>query len=170
MRIGLLSDTHDRIPAVRELVEQMLEGGVSLIMHAGDYCSPFSLKLFQDLSIPLLGVFGRNDGDHDALVSAASAGFGGTELYESPHSFDLNGKSVLLIHDITDVHQRSLDRHEVVVHGFTHVSEMKTRGSSLLVNPGEACGWLFGAPTGAILDLDTKSVEFLKLSGPEWKT
>ena len=44
MRIGLLSDTHDRVPAIRALLEQMIAGGVSLVMHAGDYCSPFSLR------------------------------------------------------------------------------------------------------------------------------
>lgn len=169
MRIGLLSDTHDRVPAVRALLEQMLAGGVSIVMHAGDYCSPFSLRPFHDLSLPLLGVFGRNDGDRDAMQAAAKTDFGAAELYESPHSFDLGGKSILLVHDIADVHQRSIDGHEVVVHGFTHVSEMKSRGTSLLVNPGEGCGWLHGAPTGAILDLDTKQVEFLKLDGPEWK-
>ena len=169
MRIGLISDTHDRVPAVRALVEQMMQGGASLIMHAGDYCSPFSLQPFQDLSIPVLGVFGRNDGDRDALLAASRTGFGAMELYESPHSFDLGGKSVLLIHDIADVHQRSIDGHQVIVHGFSHIPEMKTRGDSLLVNPGEGCGWLYGSPTGAIIDLDTKAVEFLKLSGPEWK-
>jgi putative phosphoesterase len=157
------------VPAVRELLDQMIAGGVSIVMHAGDYCSPFTLQPFHDLSIPLLGVFGRNDGDHDALQAAAKSGFGATELYESQHSFDLVGKSVLLIHDLADVHQRSIDGHEVVVHGFTHIPEMISRGDSLLVNPGEGCGWLHGAPTGAILDLDTKAVEFLKLSGSEWK-
>lgn len=169
MRIGLLSDTHDRVPAVRALLEQMVAGGVSLVMHAGDYCSPFSLQPFHDLSLPLLGVFGRNDGDRDALQAAAKTGFGALELYESPHSFDIGGKQILLVHDIADVHQRSLDAHQIVVHGFTHVPEMKTREETLLVNPGEGCGWLHGAPTGAILDLDTKQVEFLKLTGPEWK-
>jgi putative phosphoesterase len=169
MRIGLLSDTHDRVPAVRALLEQMVAGGVSLVMHAGDYCSPFSLQPFHDVSLPLLGVFGRNDGDRDALQAAAKTGFGALELYESPHSFDIGGKQILLVHDIADVHQRSLDAHQIVVHGFTHVPEMKARGESLLVNPGEGCGWLHGAPTGAILDLDTKQVEFLKLAGPEWK-
>src|SRR5687767_14648711 len=125
MRIGLISDTHDRVPAIRALVEKMMAGGASLIMHAGDYCSPFSLQPFQDLSVPVLGVFGRNDGDRDALLAAAGSGFGAVELYESPHSFDLGGKSVLLIHDIADVHQRSIDGHQVVVHGFSHVPEMK---------------------------------------------
>jgi putative phosphoesterase len=76
MRIGLLSDTHDRVPAIRELLQQMVAGGVSLVMHAGDYCSPFSLQPFHDLSLPLLGVFGRNDGDRDALIATAKTGFG----------------------------------------------------------------------------------------------
>ena len=35
------------------------------------------------------------------------------------------------------------------------------RGDTLIVNPGEACGWLYGTPKAAILDLDTKKVEFL---------
>ena len=109
MRVGLLSDTHDRVPAVRALLEQMVAGGVSLVMHAGDYCSPFSLQPFHDLSLPLLGVFGRNDGDRDALQAAAKLGFGALELYESPHSFEIGGKNVLLIHDLADVHQRSID-------------------------------------------------------------
>lgn len=169
MRIGLLSDTHDHVPAVRELLTKMIEAKCSLVMHAGDYCSPFVLKPFQDLSIPVMGVFGRNDGDRDALAAAAGTGFGAAELYESPHSFEIGGKQVLLIHDLSDINQRSIDRHEVVVHGFTHIPEMKTRGDVLLVNPGEGGGWLYGAPSGAILDLDTKEVEFIKLTGPEWQ-
>jgi predicted phosphodiesterase len=40
---------------------------------------------------------------------------------------------------------------------------MKTRGDTLLVNPGEACGWLYGEPSAAILDLDTRQVQFFKL-------
>jgi hypothetical protein len=46
---------------------------------------------------------------------------------------------------------------------------MKTRGDTLIVNPGEACGWLTGTPSAAILDLESRQVEFLSLGGPEWK-
>jgi predicted phosphodiesterase len=42
---------------------------------------------------------------------------------------------------------------------------MKERGDTLIVNPGEGCGWLHGDPSGAILDLNTKKVQFLKLKG-----
>jgi len=168
MRVGLIADTHDRVPAVAELVRQMQAGGVGMILHAGDYCSPFSLKPFEDAQVSLAGVFGRNDGDTQGLVSRAQSAFG-AELFESPHSFEIGGRRILLVHDIGDVQKRSVSSHDIVIHGNTHQQEMKTRGETLIVNPGEGCGWLYGTPSAAILDLDTRQVEFLNLSGPQWK-
>ena len=59
-------------------------------------------------------MFGRNDGDPQGLMSRASAGMG-LELFESPHSFELSGKQILLVHDIGDVQKRSLSSHAIVV-------------------------------------------------------
>jgi uncharacterized protein len=168
MRIGLMADTHDRLPAIAELVRQMQAGGAGMILHAGDYCSPFALKAFEDAHVSLAGVFGKNDGDREGLLSRAQAGFG-TELFESPHSFEMGGHRILLVHDIGDVNKRSIDSHEIVIHGHTHQQEMKTRGDSLIVNPGEGCGWIYGTPSAALLDLDSKHVEFLTLATSEWK-
>ncbi len=167
MRIGLLADSHDRVPAIAALIDQMVKGGVGLILHAGDFCSPFSLQPFFEANTPMGGVFGRNDGDREGLRAHASKGVG-IELFESPHSFEVGGKQILLVHDIGEVAQRSLDSHAVVVHGHSHQVEMKERGNTLLINPGEACGWLYGAPTAAILDLESLSVEILKLDESRW--
>ena len=169
MRVGLMADTHDRLPAIAELVRQMQAAGVGMVLHAGDFCAPFALKAYEDAHVTLAGVFGRNDGDPQGLLSRAQAGFG-MELFESPHSFDIGGRRILLIHDIGDVHERSVSAHEIVVHGNTHQQEMKTRGDTLIVNPGEACGWLRGTPSAAILDLESRHVEFLSLGGSEWKS
>ena len=162
MRVGILSDTHDRVPAIAELVQRLVAGGASLLMHAGDYCSPFALTPVNDANVPLLGVFGRNDGDHEGLAAVAAQGVG-TELYESPHSFEVAGKQILIVHDLVDVSHRSVEQHQFVFHGSTHQVEMKTRGDTLLLNPGEACGWLYGSCTAALLDLETREVEIIKL-------
>jgi len=168
MKVGLMADSHDRIPAIAELLKQMQAAGANMVLHAGDYVSPLSLKPFEDLHMILAGVFGKNDGDHQSLQSRASAGIG-LELFESPHSFEVGGHQILLVHDLGDVQKRSISSHSVVVHGFTHQQSMKTQGDALVVNPGEACGWLYGTPGAAILDLETKHVEFLNLSGEQWK-
>lgn len=169
MRVGLMADSHDRLPAIAELVKQMQTSGVSMLLHAGDYCAPFSLRPIEEARISLAGVFGKNDGDRQGLLAAATAGFG-AELFEGPHSFELGGQRLLVVHDLGDVPARSIEAHSVVVHGYTHQQAMRTRGDTLIVNPGETCGWLFGEPKAAILDLDTKQVEFLSLDPAHWTT
>ena len=169
MRIGLMADSHDRLPAIAEIVRQMQAAGVSMLIHAGDYCAPFSLVPIEEASMSLAGVFGKNDGDTQGLLAKASAGFG-AEIFESPHSFEVGGQRVLVVHDIGEVQPRSIEGHSIVVHGCTHQQEMKTRGDTLIVNPGEACGWLYGTPRAAILDLNDKRVEFISLDPAHYTT
>jgi len=162
VRIGLLADTHDRVPAINNLLEKLADKGVSIVMHAGDYCSPFSLAPYHERGMALLGVFGRNDGDRESLSAYAARGMG-TEIYESPHSFEVGGKRILLVHDLAEVSSRSIESHDYVIHGSSHLQVQKTVGKTLVINPGEACGWIHGKCTAAILDLDTGEVESLTL-------
>jgi len=162
MRIGVLADTHDRVPAVEEFLREFAQRGVTLVLHAGDFCAPFALRPFRGAAMPLLGVFGRNDGDRETLSAYAARGMG-TEIYESPHSFDVAGKRILLVHDLAEVNARSIDSHDFVIHGSTHLQGQKKQGTTLLINPGEACGWIHGKCTAAILDTDTGEVENITL-------
>jgi predicted phosphodiesterase len=82
VRIGLLSDTHDRVPAVAELLRRFAAAEVTLVLHAGDFCAPFSMLPFHETPLTLLGVYGRNDGDRDTLASYASALPGTGELFQ----------------------------------------------------------------------------------------
>jgi putative phosphoesterase len=169
MLIGLMADSNDRVPAIRELLERMIERGAGMVLHAGDYCSPFSLAPFLELNVPFAGVFGRNDGDREGLKAFAAKGVG-IELFESPHSLEVGGRRILLVHDLGEVAARSLESHELIVHGFTHKQEIRElEGGATIVNPGEACGWLHGTPAAAVLDLETKSLEFISLTEPAWK-
>ncbi|HEY6219110.1 MAG TPA: metallophosphoesterase [Gemmatimonadaceae bacterium] len=168
MRVGLMSDSHDRVPAIAEFLKQMQAAGIGMVLHAGDFCAPFSLDPFMTAHISMAGVFGKNDGDTASLRTKAQSGIG-LELFESPHSFEIGGKRILLVHDLADMTERSIEQHEIVVHGHVHKQEMKTRGETLIVNPGESCGWVYGKPSAAILDLDTRQVEFITLSGKQWK-
>jgi putative phosphoesterase len=168
MRIGLIADSHDRLPALTEFLRRFSEAKVGMVLHAGDFCSPFAFKPIREAGLALAAVFGRNDGDHEGLRAQAASCMG-AELYESPHSMDVAGHHILLVHDIGEVNKRSVTSHQFVIHGCSHQVEMKTRGSTLMINPGEACGWLYGTPSAAILDLNTKQVEFLTLDAPEWR-
>ena len=168
MRIGVLADTHDRVPAVEEFLREFAQRGVTLVLHAGDFCAPFSLAPLHDAQVALAGIFGRNDGDHEGIRAVASRAVG-SELYESPHSFSLDGRRILMVHELGEANERSVEGHDIVIHGCTHRADVSERGGTLLVNPGEACGWLHGVPTAAILDLETRRVEAIQLTDPHWQ-
>jgi putative phosphoesterase len=139
-----------------------------MLLHAGDFCAPFAIAPLLEPQLPVGGVFGRNDGDRQGLLGKAAAGIG-IELFESPHSFEVGGRQILLVHDIGEVQTRSVEAHALVVHGCTHRSECQSRGDTLIINPGEGCGWLHGTPSGAVLDLESNQVEFVTLDGSEWR-
>ena len=82
------ANRNHRLPAVDALLKEMMTRGVTFVLHAGDYCSPFSLKPFQDHGIAMAGVFGKNDGDPEGIRAFAAQGMG-QELFESPHSLNL---------------------------------------------------------------------------------
>ena len=68
MRIGILSDTHDYLDMVDAAVNRLNREGVDLVLHAGDYISPFVVPRLAKLKSPLIGVLGNNDGDHQLLA------------------------------------------------------------------------------------------------------
>ena len=117
MKVGLMADTHDRVPAIRDLLKMMNDKGVTLVMHAGDYCSPFALEPFNEANIALLGIFGRNDGDPEGLKATAARGVG-MELYESPHSFEVSGhRGPLVLRILQRPAQGALGKHVFLQRG-----------------------------------------------------
>ena len=67
MLVGVVSDTHDNVPAVERAVE-IFEGegeGVDAVIHCGDVIAPPVVGLFEGLEVH--AVLGNNDGDVDAI-------------------------------------------------------------------------------------------------------
>jgi len=67
MKIGIISDTHDRLPFIDKAIDEMNEAGVDLVLHAGDYCAPFAAFRFKPLKAKMIGVLGNNDAERELL-------------------------------------------------------------------------------------------------------
>ena len=61
MLVGVLADTHDRLPAIAEFTKRFREAGVGLVLHAGDFCASWSLRPIIAANLALAGVYGRNE-------------------------------------------------------------------------------------------------------------
>lgn len=162
MVVGLISDTHDHVPHIEKSVELFKSRDVGLVLHAGDFCSPFTIPPFEGL--PLKAVFGNNDGDHYLLLQKGSEI--NLDHRGSFGEFDIEGKKVALYHGtdapITVALEQS-GNYDVVVSGHTHQKKVEFVGKTLAVNPGTAHGFDDEA-TIAFWDTETMDVSFVTLN------
>ena len=155
-RIGVISDTHDRLDKVREAVALFNWLKPDRVVHCGDVVAQFVLKEMGGLSMPVTAVYGNCDGDRAALRQRAEElGIG---LHNGPFRFELGGRRFVVSHQPLSPPPDC----DFYLHGHTH--KLRHEGSRpIIVNPGEACGWLFGRSTVAMLDTETADVEFFDL-------
>ena len=156
MRIGVVSDTHDRAEVIAEAIRLLLEQQVELILHCGDIETPETARLFK--AIPTHFVFGNWDKDRVKLA-AAIKDVGGTH-HDSFGAIELAGKRLAWVHSHERHQLRQLehsDFFDYLFYGHTHVREQHRTGKTLVANPGA----LFRAnpKTCIVLDVATGEIK-----------
>lgn len=159
MLIGLLSDTHDHRIRIRQAVSWCNATGVDCVIHAGDYCSPFAVRELAGLAAPLHGITGNNDGDVYQL-GRAFAEIGG-RLEAQWWETRIAGRRLLVMHEPRGLEAvAAAGTHDLVVYGHTHARDERRIGDTLIVNPGEVCGWVGDIGSLAVYDTDAHAVRF----------
>jgi putative phosphoesterase len=158
-KIGIISDTHDDMAAIRKAVDLLNEKGVTHIIHAGDIVSPFTFEVLRDLRCPFIGIFGNNDGDRVLLREKS-----GDSIEGQPRVVELHGKRIAVVHepDIAESLARSGD-FDVVVYGHSHTPDVRRIKGALVINPGKAARLHKGTSTLAVLDMDSLEAEVIGL-------
>jgi len=160
MKIGIISDTHDNLPKIREAVAVFLAEGVEHVIHAGDFIAPFTATPFLDLMVSFTGVFGNNDGERRGLTNRfAPIG----EISCPTAQLELSGRRIVVMHepDLADAVAAS-GLYDVIIYGHTHQIDIR-KELALIVNPGEACGWVTGRCTVVVLDMETMEPKLIDL-------
>ena len=159
--IGIMSDSHDNLPAIREAVNFFNNANVELVIHAGDMISPFTAREINKLNAEFKAVFGNNDGERDGLRHF----FKGICYHDDFQELELYGKKIAVIHGTTEDIVTALVKsrnYDIVIRGHTHKLEVK-EGKCMMVNPGETCGYLSGKKTVILLDPEDLSYETIVL-------
>lgn len=163
MKIGVMSDTHDRLPTFRRAVAMFERMKVQAIFHAGDFIAPFAAKVVtpQTLSMPLHCCFGNNDGEKAGLQKILPQIVDGSVLVE------MGGRKIAMNHDIQWLKPEEIEWADIIISGHTHEIINEMRDGKLYLNPGECCGWVTDRCTVAILDLDTATAQIVDVhDGP----
>ena len=161
MLIGLVSDSHENMPLIKKAVDFLNSRKVDVVLHAGDIISPISAKEFEKLNSRMIAVFGNNDGEKK-LWRERIKNFG--EIHDAPLELILGGKKVLLTHSPEGLEELAGSRkYDVIVYGHTHKAENRIVDGTLVVNPGELGGWLYGKSTLGLLNIPELEAEIIEL-------
>ena len=164
MIIGILSDTHDSIHLIDKAVEKLNELNVELVLHAEDYIAPFVVSHFTLLKAPMIGVLGNNDAEETFLktrLKELGIDIRGNFAFENIDGLRigmLQGHETDLTRSLLE-----LETFDVLVCGHTHKAKTYRTGNTLVINPGENCGYLSGKSTIASLDTRNLNAKIVQL-------
>lgn len=164
MKAGIFSDSHNHREGVEGALRRFLAERVDVILHLGDVCSPEILHGFHAAGIPLVGVFGNNDRDREGLQAVSGNGF-----HRGPHRTVIGETRILMAHAFDELQEEIGERgkYDLVLFGHTHRTLTLRVGRALVLNPGEACGFVTGRATCAVVDLDTMEPRILAIEAEE---
>ena len=159
MKIGVVSDTHNNLANVREIVRLFNGAGVDRVVHTGDITKATTLDVLAGLDVPLYGVYGNNDVERESLD--ASADRHGLVFRDPPLALDWAGRRIVVVHDPRDLRQPGVG-HDLALHGHTHMARCERQQDRLVFNPGECAGHMKGYNAVGVVDLHTLDTTLLK--------
>jgi putative phosphoesterase len=159
MKVVILSDAHDNIWKLAEILEDVGRTGAEALLFCGDLCAPFTLQqIGEGFAGAVHAVLGNNDGDV-LLLNRVASGLDNVSLHGLFASLELDGRKAAVNHYPPIARdQAHSGRYDLVCHGHDHRAHVERIGDTLLVNPGEAMG-RFGRSTYAVYDTATGEAE-----------
>jgi hypothetical protein len=159
MRFLVISDTHDNVNAIRDLIKEVKKEKLDFVVHAGDVISPFAIRELEGLgkiAEKIYIAFGNNDGDREKLMEIAiSRGWVIGDIVTFPTGCAYHGTNPNMVKMLSK-------RYEFVIRGHTHRRGVeRIEGEATVVNPGEVCGYLTGVRSYAMVEgLEVSFIEF----------
>lgn len=135
MKLGIISDTHDRSEAVARALIEFKARGVARLIHCGDVTGAHTVDLFTGWQVDF--VLGNCDWFPDQLEIAIQE-IGGT-LHRPFGQLELAGQVIAWIHSDDRSLFKSLenaDHYDYLFYGHTHVAEHHRTGKTHVINPG----------------------------------
>lgn len=156
-----MSDSHDNLIAIDKALKVFREYEIDVLIHLGDIISPFALSKILEFPAKIIVVTGNNDGDLLQLKEIAMKG--GAVLKQFTYTVAIANKKIYLTHGFGSKEQTKsyveaialTGLYDLILYGHTHEVAASYKGNTLILNPGEVCGYLTGYQSVAIVDLES---------------
>ena len=165
MIVGIISDSHDHLPNLRQAMADLQNRGASAIIHCGDLSAPFVTKELGAFAGPVHTVFGNNDADRFLAQKLAPENvhhhgeFGFIELDGKRLGFTLYAEYARGF--------AASGQCDAAFYGHSHEHAHELVADCLALNPGELLG-MKGPPAFCTYDTQTDRFEHIIFPHQRW--
>ncbi|MCB9362294.1 YfcE family phosphodiesterase [Candidatus Woesearchaeota archaeon] len=159
MKIAIISDIHDNRHNLFKAFGIMKKERCDELICLGDMGSGYIPKCFAELTIPVFGIWGNNDGEKFKTMQATcNTRFDMAEATYGDITRD--SRRLFLTHypDLIEPTAKS-GLYDAVFYGHTHLFKEEQVGNTLVVNPGELAAARTGKATFVIYNTSTNTIE-----------
>ena len=153
MLIGVVSDTHNNLKNIDQIISLFNEKEIKLVIHTGDIANARSLDKFSKLNANLIGVYGNNDRNEVGLKDVVIKN--NFQFQEPPKLLTLFNRNIAIFHEPDSVDDfLMLNKNvDIVLHGHTHRYRNEIKKDVLFFNPGESAGMQTGMNAIGLVNL-----------------
>ena len=172
MKLGVMADTHNNISIIEKAVARFNEMDVTLVVHAGDFRSPYAIEPLADLNCLVFGVFGNNDLRRERELTKAFEGIGTVTPSFRDHGCVTHEDRKIAVTHYPEIAIPIAESgtYDIVVYGHTHRIKHQVythtdseKSETLLLNPGATGSKRARCSTAAVVDLETLFTKIYRL-------
>jgi putative phosphoesterase len=165
MKLAIASDFHDNFHNTILFLQEAKANGAEKLILLGDYTSPSTIKLLVNSKLPIIMIWGNNDGEKVNITKLVLSHQNKIQLSATTYDFlEIDNRKIFITHynNLAKPMAKSGD-FDVVFYGHNHQKKMFEVNNCLVINPGEICALRTGLASFALYDTNNNQAKIITL-------
>jgi uncharacterized protein len=165
MKIAIISDIHENFHNLILFLKKVKDFDVQKIIFLGDFMNNGIAKTLASSDIPVISIWGNNDGDRVAITKTAlSKESNLTVGFDTFDFLEIDNRKIFITHYplLAKPMAKSGD-FDAVFYGHDHKKNIDRVNNCIIVNPGEISAHTTGNASFALYDTKNNEAEIIEI-------
>ncbi len=165
MIIAIISDVHENFHNLVLFLKKVQKYDAQKIIFLGDFMNNGIAKILASSDIPVIAIWGNNDGDKVAITKTALSKQSNMTIGFDTYDFlEIDKKKIFITHYPLLVKPMAKSgEFDAVFYGHDHKKNIDKINNCIIVNPGEISAHKTGNSSFAIYNTKTNDVEIIEM-------
>ncbi|MCB9809196.1 metallophosphoesterase [Candidatus Nomurabacteria bacterium] len=167
MKIAIISDIHENFHNLVLFLKQAKKYDAEKIIFLGDFINNGIAKTLASSDIPVIAIWGNNDGDKVAITKTSLSEQSNMTIGFDTYDFlEIDDRKIFITHyPLLAKPMAKSGEFDAVFYGHDHKKNLDKINDCIIVNPGEISAHKTGTASFAIYDTKANNAEIIDIEG-----